>query len=427
MTLRRILSGLGLIGISGTIAAVCGAISLGLNARGLGPNDFGVLATIQGYTALISAVATFESWQPVVRLGIRLPRQLGRTLSSGIMLDVLAAALAGSVATASIFLFGSAFGITPEHQNLAIIYCLSLLFGWAGTPKGYFRLLGRYDVLAGYQAALALAVLVASFALFTVQASLVHYIVAFACIGAIYNVLLFIRMLASLRSASIALRNPLGSRRGRFFLRTFLGMASGSSANSTLTATRPHIALLLVASFLGPEQAGLYSIAARLVSIISKLGHMLNQVLFPEIIASAASLEAERLSRLVNETAFYALIVMGTVAGVGALASQFAIAAAAGPEFMDAAPVLVILLAAECVIFAGIHLNPIIQSRAGTMPLLWINLAALLSLLAGALVLLGPFGTLGMALPVLFAAIAGWLATYVTARRLIQKHQTRGG
>lgn len=190
---------------------MCSVIALALNARSLGPGDFGTLAVIQAYVTFISGLATFESWQPVIRLSARSRSRLGRAASCGIALDVSAAVVATAVAVGGVLLFGESIGVSHQDRLLALIYSLTLLASLAGTPKGVLRLNGRYDVIAGNQLAQGAAVVVASLVLWAIEAPLIAYVAVLAAIGALYNLALFVRLLVYARRENIKLFNPLRS------------------------------------------------------------------------------------------------------------------------------------------------------------------------------------------------------------------------
>lgn len=393
-----------LLGSSGVVGA-CSIVTLAFNTRSLGAHDFGVLSLIQAYVALVSNLSSFESWQPVVRLGIRLPRRLEMTLASGLLLDFGAACVAAVSAVACVLAFGQVFGIDEQYQRLAAIYSISLLAGVAGTPKGFFRLRHDFKVLAGNQAALAIAMMLASVVLWWIDARLTAYVVAFAVIAATYNLSLAARMLIVLRREGMSLPFALSSKAERRHLGIMFRMATGNSVLSSLLLSRRHIALFVVGHILGEAAAGVYSVAAKLVASVSKFALLLNQVVFSEVMGGAREVEPERWRRMVFGISCIGLLVAMCLAGAGFFLGVPLVDLAGGAEYRDAAAVFSLLFLAECIGLAGIHFNPIIQHEAGTWPLVRYSAIGLAIFLSAGIALCLEVGTLGAAMGVVISSV----------------------
>lgn len=405
----RVMKNLTLLVGSTGVSGVCAVVTLGFNTRALAAHDFGVLSLIQAYVALVAALTSFESWQPVVRLGIRMPEKLRLTLSSGLFLDFSAACGATVLAVAGVLAFGQLFGIAAQYQALAALYALSLLAGVGGTPKGYFRLRHDFKTLAGNQAALAIAMTVASIVLWRVDAQLETYVVVFAAIAAIYNLTLLVRMLVSLRQSGENLATPFRSKADRRHLKLMFRMATGNSLLSSLLLSRRHLALFVVGHLLGEASAGVYSVAARLVTVLSKFGLLLNQVLFSEIIKSAAEIDAAVWRQTILRVSAVAVVVAALAAILGLAFSEQLVALVSGAEYISAAPVFSLLLVAECIGLAGIHFNPVIQHRLGTVPLIRYSLISLGIFLILAVALSARIGISGAAVGVLMSSVAAYI------------------
>lgn len=193
--LRRNLS---LVLGSSIFSSGCAIASLAINARALGPAEFGILALIQAYVALLASFFTFGSWQPIIRLGSRYLRlgvmQLfGITVSCGITVDILTSLAAGLTGLITVFLLADLIGISQEYLGFTAIYSLSLFFGLGGTPKGVFRLVNRFDILVGFQMTHSVLLVIIAVILWSVGATLLVYVITLATYSMLYKVFLFIR------------------------------------------------------------------------------------------------------------------------------------------------------------------------------------------------------------------------------------------
>lgn len=361
---------------TGAFSSISAIIVLGLNTRSLGPSEFGLFSVIQAYSAVIAAVTSFESWQPVIRLGLKMPRYLGLIVASGLLIDFTAALVATAAAISGILLFSDIIGISPENRSLALIYSITLLTGMTGTPKGLFRLWARYDVLVTNQVGLALTMLFAAFLLWFLEGSLLVYVVTFAAITSIYNCSLLARFLFSTEKRNIKLVNPLASISNRRYAKLMLSMAMGTSLISTFINTRRHVALLIVVGVLGETAAGLFSVASRLVTVVNKLSQIVNQVLFPEILRSAAHANAGDWRKFIFRVTLGSSCVMMAFMLVGSYFSSDLVMMVGGPAYIGSASIFTFLLAAECVALAAVHLNPIIQSKIGTRLIVYVTAAS---------------------------------------------------
>lgn len=415
-----------LMGSSGVVG-VCAVVALGFNTRSLGTHDFGVLSLIQAYVALVSSLSSFESWQPVVRLGIRLPRKLETTLASGLLLDFSAACVAAIAAIACVFAFGRVFGIDEQYQRLAAIYSISLFAGVAGTPKGYFRLRHDFKVLAGNQAALAIAMMLASMFLWWIGARLPAYIIVFAVIAATYNLTLAVRMWFSLRRDGKSLSFTFSRRTERRHLGIMFRMATGNSLLSSLLLSRRHIALFVVGHILGEAAAGVYSVGAKLVTFVSKFALLLNQVVFSEVMSGARGVEPARWRRMVFRISWMGLLVAAGIAAVGAFLSGPLVGLAGGAEYRDAASVFALLFLAECIGLAGIHFNPIIQHEAGTWPLVRYSAVGLVVFLSTGVLLCLKAGILGAAIGVVISSVVVYALMALRVRRMLTLSSSGSG
>ena len=389
--------------------AICSLAALALNARALGAGAFGTLAIIQAYASLISSVTTFETWQAVVRIGTSSRRRLGLTLVGGMLLDAAAATSATIIALGGILLIAPTLGITEPVRSLAAIYCLSLLFGLTGTPKGYLRLVGRYDILAGYQAVQAFAAVGVSGILFSLNASLPAYVIAFAALEAIYGLAIVMKFLALARPQRLARPMILKSPRARLHLVRLARMATGTSLLSTLLSGRSQLPMIVAASTLNAQATGLFAFAARLTNVVQRVSTALNQIAFPEMIAVSTWPDRRAALRLVMGLTTFAVAVSGCATALVYVFGEAIVVFAGGEEFRGAATLFVLLFASECVALAGIPLHGLIQGLMGVRPLLAIACVSLVLFFVLATLLASSLGAIGVALASLIASVLAYV------------------
>lgn len=403
------------------ISFVCSMAALALNARALGASDFGLLAVVQAYFAFISGLATFDNWQPVVRLGVRSPARIGLILGSTVSLDLIASAAAAAVAVTGLLTFGGPLGIERDHSLPLYFFCISLLAGVGGTPKGYFRLKGRFDILAMNQLSFALLLLCSSFALWYWGASLDIYLVAFAILTAIPGVSIFIRMLLSLHAEGIAVLNPFISASRRRYFKRVLHLSSGNSILSTLLTSRHQVALFIVSSMVGTSAAGLFAVAIRCANAFTRIAAPINQVLFPELLKMVSERDPILVRRSMRKAALGFLVFCIALSALAFFASEQIVVLVAGAEFSAADDIFAVLLVAEIALWFGYYFNPIILHTAGQSPMVKSNAAVMVFTCAASLVLAKVAGALGVGFALLAGSILTCAGLYLLAEQGVGK------
>ncbi|SFP43722.1 lipopolysaccharide biosynthesis protein [Qipengyuania nanhaisediminis] len=409
-----------LTGASG-ITALAGLASLALNTRGLGVESFGVLSLILAYTALFAGVATFDVWQPIVRLGVRAPRALGLILSAGIILDIFAAFAATLAALLGSVYLGGWIGIGEDYIWLLQIYAISLLFGIVGTPKGYFRLIDRFDILAQYQVMLSLVMLFSSFILWWVEEKIVLYVMVFATIAVIYKISLMVRMLIELQKNDVRLMSPYSSLRGRRVFKMMLKNSASTSLVSTFATSRRQVALLIVGGLLGGAAAGIFAAAASLASAFAKFSNLVFQVIFKEFVQAAKRFDPKLWHRKIMRLTAVAALVAAFASIVGLPIGSLVLPTVLGNHFIASVPVFSGLFAAECIHLAFLHLNPVIQNKVGPKALIPIAAAGLGIFVLIAIPLAHSWGVIGVALAIVAANAMMALALTVLADQLLRR------
>ena len=96
---KRIAANTGLMVGSKTLAAILGLGSLSIAAKTISPIELGTIVFLHAYMLFFSEVATFQSWQSIIRFGTddvkeNNAQKLSNLLNFGVKLDALAALLA---------------------------------------------------------------------------------------------------------------------------------------------------------------------------------------------------------------------------------------------------------------------------------------------------------------------------------------------
>lgn len=416
---RRRLVNFSLAGGASVVVALAALAMLAFNTRGLGSSDFGIFLAIQAYVALCGTIFATESWQSLCRLGCRKsaheqPTDLRRLCGQAAGLDGLAAVAAFAAALGGLYLAAPLIELDAAHTDLAAIHALSLLAGVTGAARGYFRLRDKFAVIAGNQVWQAMLGVALSAGLWWNGAGLALYIYGFTALAIGYKLQLLAAMWWHLR------REPRGGQRYRFG--HLARMSLGVSILGGLINARRNVAILIVSAVLGPTATGLFGAALKCTTPLARLGEMIKQVLFADVIRAfqVPQVSRDRLRKLRVAALGLLTLVMIGAAGVALVAAPM-LGLLLGSAYVAAAPVLIMLVLAEGVHLAGTLFNPVLQAQGRTRLLTAITAAALGGFAGAGLVWgaqLGASGIAGLMLAVFVLAYAAQFALVFRSRAL---------
>ncbi len=286
-------------------AAVCSLAYLAILARSLDLKDFGHFALIFATGQLLCALATFETWQTVVRFGAehvrnRDWRSFGNLTWLCGSIDAFGAAVGCVIAAVVYYGFGSLLDLNPAYIDMGFAFACAMLWSRMTTPTGVVRVLDRFDIGTYVEAVMPAGRLIASLIILALGASVGRFLFAWALfdllVGALY-------WLAAYRLAPEALRwsnfrNPLSALREERALRRFLAITYGATSLDALTRQGP---LLAVGYFLGTSAAGLYRLADQLALGVARVANMVARAALPEFVMARVDTNASEFRTMVRQ------------------------------------------------------------------------------------------------------------------------------
>lgn len=370
---KRIAANTSLMVFAKAMAAVFGLFTLIIARHALGDvGALGIVVFIHSYMLFFAEVATFNSWQSIIRFGTDdIQRADVKSFSSlikfGILIDLISAILAfiGALALFGIIVWLAEtfpqLGIPQQVEGVALqdlrkyifLYCILVLFKQTGTPIGIFRVFDKFKVLA------VRAVVMPIFRLIgTVIAALLGWgLEGFLGVwfAASFVGYVFLPIMAVLELKRRNLISDIRKAKTNFFeardgLWPFVWK---SNIDSTLAACTTDLPPLLVMTVFGPAFVAIYKIAEEISKLLSEGVKLVDQVIYPELARIMAAGKAGDIWKLVTRAGFISL-------GVGIAAALFV--AAVGPVFIVStfgeefrfSITLAILLVLAAAIFAAV-------------------------------------------------------------------------
>jgi len=351
--IRRALTNTGwLMGARG-INAVLSLGYLALATRALGLQGFGQFILVVSFVQAISGLASFQTWQAVVRWGQRresVSNAIGFALGLDLLTFVVGAALAGAL----LGLAGSWLPVPPELRWQAFALTLVWLIAARSTPTGILRLHDRYAQGAAADSTTSIVRIIGATiaALFapTINAFLLVWAVAELATAATYWRFALRQETLSLRT--ISLRRLPRTETGAW------GFVWGTGLSGMLLIASRQLIVLLVGALGGPGMAAIYRVAAQLGEGLLKLAQALLRATYPELVRDPEQARhiAARIGKIALFTGLAAVIL-------AALAGHWLIMVIAGGEYAGAYAPMIILSAAAAIELAGATLEALLVSR----------------------------------------------------------------
>jgi O-antigen/teichoic acid export membrane protein len=351
--IRRALTNTGwLMGARG-INAVLSLGYLALSTRALGLEAFGQFILVTAFAQAISGLASFQTWQAVVRWGQK-PEKAGEAVGFALALDLLTV-VAGSAAAALLLgLAGSWLPVPDELRMEAFALTVVWLLAIRSTPTGILRLHDRYAQAAAADSVTSVVriagSLAAAFLAPTVPAFLLAWAAAELATAAAYWRFALRLEPVSLRHVSLT-RLPRAEKGAWEFV-------WGTGLSGTLLIASRQLVVLLVGAFGGAALAGIYRVAAQLGEGLLKLAQAVLRATYPELVRDPAAARhiAARIARIAAATGVVS-VLLGVVAG------QSLIALIVGTDYLAAYGPMVVLAAAAAIELAGATLEALLVSR----------------------------------------------------------------
>ena len=373
---RRVAANTGLMVGAKALAALIGLLSLIITTNSLAISSVGVVLFLHAYMLFFAEVATFQSWQAVIRFGTAMREDgnvnaLAKLIRFCIGLDFIGAIAAFILAVLGLYFLDQLFAILPAFQTgelgqntallkpYGIIYCLLILVHQGGASMGVFRLFDRFVPLA-------LQTLVMPIFRF------IGVIIAYLSGGGLeaYLAAWFFGSLAGYLALPILAMFELGKRN---LLRQVFAKCPNlktdeeglwpfvwkANIDASLATGTTHLPLLLVMPIFGPAYVGVYKVAEEISRLLSEAMLLLDRVIYPEYARLMNRGLSAHIWRIVIKAGALLLIIGLLLSGLVALFGPILIPKIFGPEYLDAVILSILLVLAASIMGVGAPLYPV--------------------------------------------------------------------
>lgn len=409
---RRILKNVGwLLGGKG-FGAVCSLVYLAILARSLGVKDFGHFSLIFGTGLAIVELASFQTWQMVVRYGTPHVAKgnwdaFGRLAMSGALIDLTGALLGCLAAWIGIIYFGPTLELNPEYRHTAFAFVCALVLARVSAPQGVMRTLDRYDLAVTAGALTPISRLLAACAIWWSGATVEKFLFAWASIE-LFSALLYWLLARSIAPQSVRIANLFQIKRMREENEGVFNFLGITYASTSLWGALQQGPLLAVGYFLGTSAAGVYRIADQLAKGLGKLATLSAQALYPEVNRQRHTSPHEQFRKLVRRINLTVIAAGFVLVGLSMAIGGNILELIGGDEFRRGGVVLVPLVLAASLELASVSYEPVLHSLGKAQYQLFARLFTLAAM-AGFILWLVGMGPVGVGWGVAFGMLAGYL------------------
>ena len=332
------------------IAAVFMVISTVLTAHALPVEQFGLIILLHTYIKVVKGLLNFRTFEAIVRFGVPLhdngdEPQLKSLLRSTVMIDFSSSLVATLIGVATVPLAAWLLHWDAQVTQWAGYYSLIMITTSVNTSNGILRLYDRFDALGvqytvGPMVRMLLVVLA-----WAMDGSMLMFLLAWGFAYCVGNIYMFARGMLELRAR---LSTPFweGFRwreildQGSDFWR-FIGVVYWQTS---VDLVPKQLSTLLAGNLLGPAAAGQFRLAREISTILNRPAALLRDVLFPNLTRSWQSDQGSfkklpMRASLIAGSAGFLITIFAWIAGATLLALI-------GEDYVPAAPLMTLLLAA---------------------------------------------------------------------------------
>jgi O-antigen/teichoic acid export membrane protein len=155
---------------------------------------------------------------------------------------------------------------------------------------------------------------------------------------------------------------------------------------------------VVIGIFFGSAYVGVWAVADRIISGTQRLTNQLNGVLFPVVVDSDTSKLQDRLQRILLQGTLLSLAMVVPISATLIVMADPLVRAWVGPEMRAAVPIIQILAIAVAIRVGNATATTLLKGAGQHRMLAWVNLSTGLVNILLSVVLIKPFGLVGVAM-----------------------------
>lgn len=420
-TIRNILLNAGwMLGGKG-VGGVLSTVYLAIATRSLGVDGFGQFALVLGLGQGVAGLASFQSWQIVVRYGMEHMHggrddALTRLIGFSAFLDIASGLVAALLVTVGMLLIGPYLGWSWPFVWQALAACLMLVLAIHSTPIGVLRLHDRFGNAAAAETMTPITRFVGALLVWLIHPSVVGFLAVWALAEVVTAATYWI-LAARVGGVGWGLKRRIEWRTVAAENDGIVRYAWTTNLSSSLAVGGKQLMVLLVGLLATPAAAGGFRVAQQLSQALGKISQLLSLSIFPELVRSKAGDEDGRFDRLLARTRRLAAVGGAAVIAVLLIAGKPALGLVAGQAFLPVYPMLLVLGVSAAIDFAAVGFEPALTAQGHVGLVLKLRAVATVVMLGLMLSLTPALAGMGAALAVLAASMVSFATLRAALKR----------
>lgn len=412
--MRRLFTNIGWLLGARAINAPLSLIYLALATRALGLEQFGLFAAILALGQTVTGLASFQTWQLIVRWGagerdaLPDPATLREVTGFAIALNLVSIAAGVVIAALLVATLPLWFALPGELVWPTFAFCVISLIATRTTPIGLLRVHFRYAAGTAAESVLPITRVLGALAAWVLMPNVTGFVIAFAlaeiAVAAAY-------WYAATRVHRISF--------GAINLSRFPAQHAdvwrfvwGTNLSSSLSTASKQVMLLLVGAIGGAAMLGGFRVASQLGQALIALSQTVSRALLPELVQARD--DALAMTRRITIIA----VIAGTLAVlVASLLGHWALELLAGEAFGAFYLVMVILALAGAVELVGASLESLLVAQGRALTAFAARAVPTALAFAALVPAIAAIGAAGAALSVLGASLVAVIGFSAAIRR----------
>ena len=376
---KRIAANTGLMLGSKFLSVVLGLGSIILATKYLDVASLGVILFLHAYMLFFSEVATFKSWQSIIRFGTEHVKkndvpELSKLLKFSIKLDALGAVFAFIAALGT---FSFAMWLTQqlpdffnrpqvmpqsELRQYLTAYCGLVLLRQQDTSIGILRLFDKFNMLAVQNVVMPVIRFAGVVIAAITGAGFEGFLLAwFAGSFAAY---IFFPLVGLTELGKRRLLKPVFKTSAPFtkMPKGIWPFVIKSNIDSTLDASTKHLPALMVMGVFGSVWVAIFRVAEELAKLLSEGFKLLDQVIYPELAKMISNGKESEIWRLVTRTALILVAIGATFSFIIIFFGPSMVSALLSDDYIQAAPLTSLLVPAAVLLGIAAPLYPVLYA-----------------------------------------------------------------
>lgn len=435
---KRVARNTGLMVGAKAAAAVIGLISLVLTTRTLPVAEVGILLFLHAYMLLFAEVATFQSWQAMIKYGTpdveaKNSSKLAELTRFCIALDFVGAVAAFILAVLGLLFIGHflpllpAFASDVQAQNvdkivkLGIPYCLLILVHQGGASTGLLRVFDKFMPLAIQTLVMPIFRLLGVIVTIMMGVGLIGFVLAWfvgsfvAYVALPLFALLELHQRKILKSVFSKWPNLTAPREGIW------GFVWKANIDSSLATGTTHLPVLIVMPIFGAAYVGAYKVADDIAKLLSEGYLLLDRVIYPEYARMMARGNGDKIWRLVVKTGAMMLAGGLILALLPAFLGPSVIPMTFGPGYEDAVPLAVLLVISAAFMGVAAPLYPVFYAAGHPGHAIFARFFGLVIYIGLVIALSNAMGKTGPGWAAIFGNLFAVLLAIILAKKVLKK------